>query len=328
VPSCADRKTIVFCSTVEHAEHVCEVFKQAGVKGVAISGTDKTARRYGIEAYERGDAQVLVNVAIATEGYDYPPTSCVILLRPSSFKSTMIQMIGRGLRTIDEALYPGVVKTDCVVLDFGTSSLTHGTLEETANLDGRPKTGEVPMKVCPEDMGGCGASVPIGTLECPLCGYQWERQPKERSDLHDFVMTEIDLLAKSNFKWIDIWHDESALMATGMEAWAGIFWWQGLWHTVGGSKNELRHLGIGDRIVALALADDWLNDHETDNSAYKTKRWMKEPASIAQLTALRRDPADVSLSKYQAACRITFNKNQRAIQHLVLDRAQPMREAA
>jgi len=27
----------------------------------------------------------------------YPPTSCVILLRPSSYKSTMIQMVGRGL---------------------------------------------------------------------------------------------------------------------------------------------------------------------------------------------------------------------------------------
>jgi DNA repair protein RadD len=72
--------------------------------------------------YGKGRIEVLVNVAVLTEGWDHPPTSCVILLRPSSYKSTMVQMIGRGLRTVDPAEWPGVVKTDCVVLDFGTSS--------------------------------------------------------------------------------------------------------------------------------------------------------------------------------------------------------------
>ncbi|NPB73705.1 helicase, partial [Shigella sonnei] len=76
--------------------------------------------------YEAGDIHVIVNVAVLTEGWDHPPTSCVVLLRPSSYKSTMIQMVGRGLRTVDPEEHPGIVKTDCVVLDFGTSSLTHG----------------------------------------------------------------------------------------------------------------------------------------------------------------------------------------------------------
>jgi len=57
----------------------------------------------------------------------------------------MIQMIGRGLRTVDPEEYPGIVKTDCIVLDFGTSSLTHGTLEQDVDLDGRePVPGPVP----------------------------------------------------------------------------------------------------------------------------------------------------------------------------------------
>ena len=56
--------------------------------------------------------QVIVNVAVLTEGWDYQPTSCVVLLRPSSFKSTMIQMIGRGLRVVDNDLYPDVIKED------------------------------------------------------------------------------------------------------------------------------------------------------------------------------------------------------------------------
>ena len=85
----------------------------------------------------RGEIRVIVNVAVLTEGWDHPPTSCVVLLRPSSYKSTMIQMVGRGLRTIDPEEHPGVIKTDCVVLDFGTSSLIHGTLEQDVDLDGK-----------------------------------------------------------------------------------------------------------------------------------------------------------------------------------------------
>jgi DNA repair protein RadD len=100
-----------------------------------------------------------------------PPTSCVVLLRPSSYKSTMIQMVGRGLRTVDPEEYPGVVKTDCIVLDFGTSSLMHGCLEQDVNLDGQLHQGEAPTKECPE----CDAEVPLACMECPLCGYVWER---------------------------------------------------------------------------------------------------------------------------------------------------------
>ena len=33
----------------------------------------------------------------------------------------MIQMIGRGLRKFEPDRYPGQVKSDCIVLDFGTS---------------------------------------------------------------------------------------------------------------------------------------------------------------------------------------------------------------
>ena len=40
-----------------------------------------------LAAYAGARPQVVVNVAVLTEGWDHPPTSCVVLLRPSSFKS-------------------------------------------------------------------------------------------------------------------------------------------------------------------------------------------------------------------------------------------------
>ena len=77
-------------------------------------------RQRVLRAYDRGEIQHIVNVAVLTEGWDCQPVSCVVLLRPSSHISTMIQMVGRGLRIVNPEEYPGVVKTDCVVLDFGT----------------------------------------------------------------------------------------------------------------------------------------------------------------------------------------------------------------
>ena len=113
-------------------------FKTAGVPAALIHGEMGDAdRKATLAAYDRGEIQVITNVAVLTEGWDHPPTSCVVLLRPSSYKSTMMQMVGRGLRTLNPEEYPGVLKTDCVILDFGTSSLIHGSLEQDVDLNGR-----------------------------------------------------------------------------------------------------------------------------------------------------------------------------------------------
>ena len=139
-----ERQTVVFCSTVDHARNVCDAFAGAGVAaGMVWHEMGAAARRTALAAYRRGDIQVMVNIAVLTEGWDHPPTSCVVLLRPSSYKCTLIQMVGRGLRVVDPAEFPGVVKTDCIVLDFGTSSLIHGCLEQDVDLDGK-RGGDAP----------------------------------------------------------------------------------------------------------------------------------------------------------------------------------------
>jgi DNA repair protein RadD len=185
------------------------------------------ARR--LAAYESGPAQVVVNVAVLTEGYDYTPTTCVVLLRPSSHKSTLTQMIGRGLRIVDPNEYPRVVKTDCIVMDFGTATLMHGSLEQEADLDGREPKGPMPTKDCPE----CQAIVPFGCWECPLCGFEWIYEAgDDHEPLGDFVMTEIDLLKRSNFRWCDLFGQDEALIATGFDAWGGVFALDGRWSAV------------------------------------------------------------------------------------------------
>jgi superfamily II DNA or RNA helicase len=329
----ADRPTVVFCSTVAHAGHVAEAFNDAGTPTGLIHGDlPGDERRNILAAFAKGEIRVITNVAVLTEGWDHPPTSCVVLLRPSSYKSTMIQMVGRGLRTVDPAEHPGVVKTDCVVLDFGTSSLTHGTLEQDVDLDGNTGTGEAPSKTCP----ACQADIPLASRECPICGEGLVEDEGETLEgahggaLSGFLMTEIDLLKRSSFEWVDLFGTEDALLATGFSAWGGVFWLDGLWYGIGGARGaQPQLLGIGERSVCLAQADDWLNDHETDESAFKTRAWLNQPATEKQLQYL--SPAardDYGLTRYKASALMTFTFNKRAIRQLILSAAPSVREAA
>ncbi len=317
-----DRQTIVFTSTVAHARDVCAAFLEAGVKAAVIDGSmSKTDRRSTLAAYSAGEYQVLVNCAVLTEGFDDQPTSCVILLRLSSYKSTMIQMIGRALRTVDPELHPGLIKTDAIILDFGTSCILHGKLEQDAEdaLKER-EPGEAPEKQCPE----CESFVPVSCAECPICGFVWpEPETVEVEDIeapaHEkIILTEIDLLAKSNWKYIDLFDDGSCLMASGFDAWAGVFALNGDWYSIGGNGRQPKLLGVSDRIVALAQADDWLNDHETDSGAQKSARWLRDPATDKQRQMLGMQPGlDFSLTKYRASCLISHMRNKEMIKNLI-----------
>ena len=331
----ADRPTVVFCSTVAHAAHVTEAFNAAGIPTALIHGDlPGEERRSILAAFATGDIRVITNVAVLTEGWDHPPTSCVALLRPSSYKSTMIQMVGRGLRIVDPAEHPGIVKTDCIILDFGTSSLTHGTLEQDVDLNGKTETGEAPSRTCPS----CEADVPLASRECPICGEALVEEKDEGESregalggaLSGFLMTEIDLLQRSSFEWVDLFGSEDALMATGFTAWGGIFWFEGQWYAVGGRKGaQTRLLGIGERPVCLAQADDWLNEHETDESAFKTSGWLNQPATEKQLRHLSPEArSDFGLTRYKASALITFNFNRRDVGRLVEGAAGADRRAA
>lgn len=314
-----DRQTVVFCSTVEHARSVTAAFETAGISTVMVTGEMPDGERKATLAdYASGKAQVVVNVAVLTEGWDHPPTSCVVLLRPSSFKSTMIQMVGRGLRTVNPEENPGIIKTDCIVLDFGTSSILHGSLEQDIDLNGSEGNGEAPTKECPE----CGAIVPIAVTECPLCGHVWERAAADPgTPMGEFVMTEIDLLKRSSFRWCDLFGDDAALVASGFNAWGGIFFLNGRWHSVGGLNRATPHLlAIGDRTVCLAAADDWLNQNETDESAHKSRRWLNQSPTDKQLALLPGESRqDLSLTRYQASALLAFRFNRGAIRSLVFD---------
>lgn len=314
---CLSRQTVIFCSTIEHAEDVQREFINAKVMTEIVTGDLSKAERTGaLDRYRSGESRVIVNVAVLTEGWDHPPTSCVILLRQTSAKGAMIQMVGRGLRTVDTREFPGQAKRDCVVLDFGRSSLIHGTLEQDVDLDGRiGEYADLPSIRCVS----CEAYIPITSRECPICGAEIEGTShhlhSNTGSLTHVQMVEINLLERSHFQWIDLYVDDLSFYARGFNAWSGVFYIGNDWIAVGGTeKVEVQLLTRGDRVQCFAAADDWLNEHESTDTAHRSQAWLNEPPTQRQLAILpSKMQLDFNLTRYRAAALIGFNKNRMAI---------------
>lgn len=338
-----DRKTIVFCSTIAHAEDVSAAFCKAGITTEIVTGdTPEAKRRSIIRHFKDGHIQVIVNVAVFTEGFDEPLVSCIILLRPCSHKSTMVQMIGRGLRPVNCKDHPGVIKRDCIVLDFGISLLTHGDLNVTATLgkddkpsDGSP--GECPQKKCPDNDEtdyrfpdlkgnvGCGAMVPCGCKECPLCGFIFERPGEEYDILDQVNLTEIDILNGSPFRWVDLFGNGRVMIASGFDTFTVVANPNGHdnWFAIGKEKDSriLKQIGVTGKIQAFAMADDFLRQHETSESAMKGVAWMRHQVSEKQAQLLYQagyqDNEVQSMTKLIGTAHLNFVWHRRQIERIL-----------
>ena len=106
-----DRKGIVYAINISHAKKIMELYQEHGIKVVAIdSKTPAAERQADIEAFKKGDIQVLVNVDIFSEGFDCPDVEFVQLARPTLSLAKYLQMVGRGLRVAKG-------KKNCVIID-------------------------------------------------------------------------------------------------------------------------------------------------------------------------------------------------------------------
>lgn len=106
-----DRKGIVYAINISHAQKITKLYQEHGVKAIAIdSKTPATERQQDIEAFKKGDIQVLVNVDIFSEGFDCPDVEFVQLARPTLSLAKYLQMVGRGLRIAKG-------KKNCVIID-------------------------------------------------------------------------------------------------------------------------------------------------------------------------------------------------------------------
>lgn len=104
---CGDKKALVFAASLAQAERLTEILnrhKPGSAKWVH-GGTPKETRRDLFPEYANGGFQFLVNVGVATEGFDEPGIEVVVMARPTKSRSLYAQMVGRGTRVL-----PGLVE--------------------------------------------------------------------------------------------------------------------------------------------------------------------------------------------------------------------------
>ena len=142
-----DRKGIVYAINISHAQKITRLYQEHGVKAIAIdSKTPATERQHDIEAFKKGDIQVLVNVDIFSEGFDCPDVEFVQLARPTLSLAKYLQMVGRGLRVAKG-------KKNCVIIDnvglYRVFGLPSQVWNWNAMFEGKLKVGK--RKETPKD---------------------------------------------------------------------------------------------------------------------------------------------------------------------------------
>jgi len=165
-----DRKSwLIFCSGIEHAEHISGILNSFGVSCAAVHSKIKGKERdERIQAFQTGELRAVTNNNVLTTGFDYAPIDFIGMLRPTMSPGLWVQMIGRGTR-------PAPGKANCLVLDFARNTQRLGPIDDP--VIPRPPGmggGEAPVKLC----DACGCYNHTRAQFCVSCGMEFAFEQK------------------------------------------------------------------------------------------------------------------------------------------------------
>lgn len=186
------RAWLCFCSGVDHAFHMRDEIRSRGFTCETVTGETPAGERDKILAdFKAGRLRAITNNSVMTTGTNVPIIDLVAFCRPTQSAGLYVQMAGRGLR-----LYPG--KENCLFLDFAGVVRKHGPIDAVTPPSARSGTGEAPVKLCPQESGGCGSLVHASVRQCPDCGYEFpiDDSPKIQAQAED-----VPMLSKGEATW-------------------------------------------------------------------------------------------------------------------------------
>lgn len=103
-------KSVIFFHQREDAMACTQRINAAGIRAELVVGDDPLSKREEqLEAFDKGEVQVLVNMMILTEGFDCPSLQTVFVR--DSMKGPTIQMAGRVLRKYDGLPFKQIVQS-------------------------------------------------------------------------------------------------------------------------------------------------------------------------------------------------------------------------
>ena len=186
---CPGEKCLVFCCSSEQTIEVTKAFCEAGIDArYCLSGDFDEDEEYSgdrkdvVDAFARGDFQVLVNFGLFTTGVDIPDIKGVMLMFSTMSLVKYLQCLGRASRPA-----PGK-NGEFICLDFGRNYERLGRYEDDREWSVWHNTGAgggpAPVKECPQ----CHKLVPVSWTDCQFCGYHWpSKQETYVADLQEIA---------------------------------------------------------------------------------------------------------------------------------------------
>jgi DNA repair protein RadD len=183
------RSWLGFAAGVEHAHHLAEEIRSRGFSaGVVDGSTPPGERKRLIAEFKSYQLRALVNCGVLTTGFNHPGVDLIFAARPTESTGLYVQIAGRGTRNVYAPGMPldtreqriaaiaGGPKPNCLFLDFGGLVRRHGPIDMVQPRKPGKGGGDAPVKSCPE----CHSIVHASAMECPDCGFTWERQLSEK----------------------------------------------------------------------------------------------------------------------------------------------------
>jgi len=120
-------QAIAFCVDIDHAYNLRRTLREHGVIADTVVSDESRCpnRREIVAEFKNGNIDVLTNVNILTEGFDYSEIGCVIMGRPTQSETLYIQGIGRGTRPKSQAFVDKFSTNKCIILDFVDNTGKH-----------------------------------------------------------------------------------------------------------------------------------------------------------------------------------------------------------
>lgn len=134
-------KTIVFATDIEHAEKLRLDFIDLNVKACCVhSNMTESEIEQSYSDFKDNTHQVLINVDMATFGFDEPSIECMLFARPIKSLRLYKQMVGRGIRRFEG-------KDKCLMIDCANVIIDNGMPTEAINFIKKPVVSKLVDKI-------------------------------------------------------------------------------------------------------------------------------------------------------------------------------------
>lgn len=145
----ADRNCVMITGASKKHLEECARYLPPNSFGIITDSTGVKKRREILTAAKDGKLKYLLQVGCLTTGLNIPLIDTIVILRKIGSLTLLVQLIGRGLRTLkDYQIEAGVLKDDCLVLDYSDTmrelgQLYHNPILEAAEQQRAKRQGDI-----------------------------------------------------------------------------------------------------------------------------------------------------------------------------------------